>query len=212
MLSRLGRCTTWARPLLHYHSRIHKQSLGADHLTLEGGGVWFLVIKNFFSSNMVGRIFFPFFSHKLSITFVLHAIFFFRQALAGNFFSKSPTPPPPQESNGRPLKSCIVNTKDVQLRQVFACDLRHERYRLNQTFDTCKWEHVSCLAACYKLTTPATSRKEFAGTVGNIPQALQLPSQRWMTTLRSLGCKLIACNKNCRFRILQKADNCHKLG
>ena len=36
--------------------------------------------------------FFLFFSHKLSITFVLHAIFFFRQALAGNFFSKSPTP------------------------------------------------------------------------------------------------------------------------
>ena len=30
-----------------------------------------------------------------SITFVLHAIFFFRQALAGNFFSKSPPPPPP---------------------------------------------------------------------------------------------------------------------
>ena len=49
----------------------------------------------FFSSNLVGRIFFPFFSHKLSITFVLHAIFFFRQELAGNFFSKSPTPPPP---------------------------------------------------------------------------------------------------------------------
>ena len=36
--------------------------------------------------------FFLFFSHKPSITFVLHAIFFFRQALAGNFFSKSPTP------------------------------------------------------------------------------------------------------------------------
>ena len=35
------------------------------------------------------------FFHKLSITFVLHAFFFFRQALAGNFFSKSPTPPPP---------------------------------------------------------------------------------------------------------------------
>ena len=27
-----------------------------------------------------------------SITFVLHAIFFFRQALAGIFFSKSPAP------------------------------------------------------------------------------------------------------------------------
>ena len=53
---------------------------------------------------MVGRIFFSlFFPHKLSITFVLHAIFFFRQALAGNFFSNSPTPPP-QELNGRPLR------------------------------------------------------------------------------------------------------------
>ena len=41
-----------------------------------------------------------------SITFVLHAIFFFRQALAGNFFSKSPTPP--QELNGRPLISLFV--------------------------------------------------------------------------------------------------------
>ena len=41
----------------------------------------------------------------------------------------------------------------------FACDLHHERYRLNQTLDTSKREHVSCLAACYKLTTPATSRK-----------------------------------------------------
>ena len=28
-----------------------------------------------------------------SISFVLHAIFFFRQGLAGNFFSKSSTPP-----------------------------------------------------------------------------------------------------------------------
>ena len=32
--------------------------------------------------------FFPFFSHKLSITFVLHAIIFFRQALTANFFFK----------------------------------------------------------------------------------------------------------------------------
>ena len=68
-----------------------------------GGGGWFLVIKNFFSSNLVRRIFFSLFSHKLSITFVLHAIFSFRQALAGNVFAKSPTPPPPlQELNGRP--------------------------------------------------------------------------------------------------------------
>ena len=64
------------------------------------------------------------------------------------------------------FKSCIVNIKNVELRQLFACDLHHVRYRLNQTFDTCKREHVSCLTACYKPTTPATSRKEFAGTVG----------------------------------------------
>ena len=39
-----------------------------------------------------------------SITFMLLAIFFFRHALAGIFFSKSTTPSPaPQELNGRPL-------------------------------------------------------------------------------------------------------------
>ena len=57
----------------------------------------------FFSSNLVGRIFFPFFSHKLFITFVLHAIFFFRQAL-----NPPPTPPPPQELNGRPLSKGLT--------------------------------------------------------------------------------------------------------
>ena len=54
--------------------------------------------------------FFPFFSYKLSITVVLHAIFFFRQALAGNFCSKSPTPPPPQELNGRHLRGRLFNS------------------------------------------------------------------------------------------------------
>ena len=34
-----------------------------------------------------------------SISFVLHAIFFIQQALAGNFFSKSPTSPPPPPSS-----------------------------------------------------------------------------------------------------------------
>ena len=47
--------------------------------------------------------FFPFFSHKLSITFVLHAIIFFRQALTGNFFSKSPQlVPGPHYYSARP--------------------------------------------------------------------------------------------------------------
>ena len=83
-----------------------------------GGGVvcgWFLVIKNlFFLAIWWAGYFFPFFCLKLSITFVLHAIFFFRQALAGNFFSKSPgayapeiTHPSPQELNGRPLRHVL---------------------------------------------------------------------------------------------------------
>ena len=48
------------------------------------------------------------------------------------------------------FSSCIVNIKDIQLGQLFACDLHHESYqRLNQTFDTCMLEHGSFLAACY---------------------------------------------------------------
>ena len=54
--------------------------------------------------------FFPFFSHKLSITFVLHAIFFFRQALAGIFFLITHLPPPSQELTGRPLSSFSLET------------------------------------------------------------------------------------------------------
>ena len=76
-------------------------TLGADHLTLEGeGGVgdfWSSRIFFFLAIWWAGY-FFPFVSHKLSITFVLHAIFFFWQALAGIFFSKSPPPPTPLKS------------------------------------------------------------------------------------------------------------------
>ena len=61
-----------------------------------------------------------------SLSFVLHAIFFFQQALAGNFFSKSPIPPSrvrwsapnikPKES-----KAPIVNQQCVVYH--FKCDL-----------------------------------------------------------------------------------------
>ena len=43
------------------------------------------------------------------MSFVLHAIFFFQQALAGNFFSRSPTPSP-KELNGRPLTSHFISS------------------------------------------------------------------------------------------------------
>ena len=116
------------------------------------------------------------------------------------------------------LKSCIVNIKDVQLRQLFARDLHHERYRLNQTFHTCKGEQVSCLAACYKPTTPATSRKS-----SRVPLVTYY---RHCNILTSVGdyfadawLQAYSVQQSCGFqarvprkRILQKADNCHKLG
>ena len=57
-----------------------------------------IALQHFFFSFLQQR------KNFFSITFVLHAIFFFRQALAGNFFSKSPT----IELNGWPLRSRIV--------------------------------------------------------------------------------------------------------
>ena len=53
--------------------------------------------QEFFLAIWWAGYFFPFFLNKLSITFALHAIIFFRQALAANFFKITP---PPQELNG----------------------------------------------------------------------------------------------------------------
>ena len=68
--------------------------LGADHLTFEGGGGWVIYGQQdfFFLATWWVGYFFTAVQEFFSITFVLHTIFFFRQALAGNFFSKSPTP------------------------------------------------------------------------------------------------------------------------
>ena len=66
------------------------------------GDFWSSIIF-FFLAIWWAAYFFSFFSYELSITFVLHTILFFRQALPGNLFSKSTPPPPPQELNGRPL-------------------------------------------------------------------------------------------------------------
>ena len=84
----------------------YKYKLGDDHLTFEGGGgVSDLWSARFFclATWWVGY-FFTAVQEFFSITFVLHEIFFFRQALAGNFFFKI-THPLPQELNGRPLSS-----------------------------------------------------------------------------------------------------------
>ena len=108
------------------------------------------------------------------------------------------------------FKSCIVSIKNVHLRQLFACDLHHERYRLNQTFDTCKREHVSCLAACYKLTTPVTLRKSSRVPLVtyrvhcNILPALDDYFAVACLQAYSVQQKLSVPRK----RILQKADNC----
>ena len=58
-----------------------------------------MVIKNFFLWQSGGQDIFFLFSHKLSITFVLHAIP--DKSLQEFFFQNHP--PPPQELNGRPL-------------------------------------------------------------------------------------------------------------
>ena len=58
-----------------------------------GGGSDFWSSRIFFVAIWWAGYLFPFFSHKLFMTFVLHAIFLFRQTLAGIFFSKSPPPP-----------------------------------------------------------------------------------------------------------------------
>ena len=55
-----------------------------------------VALQHFFSCLQQGKNFF-------SISLVLHAIFFFHQALAGNFFQNHP-PPPPQDLNGRALR------------------------------------------------------------------------------------------------------------
>ena len=70
-------------------------TLGADHLTFGGGGGWVIYGQQdffFLATRWVGY-FFTAVQGFFSITFVLHAIFFFRQALAGNFFQNHPPPP-----------------------------------------------------------------------------------------------------------------------
>ena len=68
---------------------------------------------------------------------MLHEIFFFRQALAGNSFLKSPPPPAPlQELNGRPLRVIndillAMNSQQVTLLVVLD---------LSAPFDTANYE------------------------------------------------------------------------
>ena len=65
--------------------------------------------------------FFPFFPLKLSITFVLHAIFSSDKRLQEIFFKITPPPPPPQELNGRPLIDCSV-TCVLFLSSLYQCN------------------------------------------------------------------------------------------
>ena len=103
-------CQSWAIRANLTFCAILRSSLRGRPFNSWRGGRDFWSSRIFFSRNLVGRIFFPFFSHKLSITFVPHAIFFFWQALAGNLFSKSP-PPHPQELWSAPyIKTALVQS------------------------------------------------------------------------------------------------------
>ena len=82
--------------------------LGADHLTLAGGGGDFWSSRIFFLSIWWAGYFFPFFSHKLSITLLLRAIFFLPTSACRKFCFKI-THSPPQELNGRLLSEAFNN-------------------------------------------------------------------------------------------------------
>ena len=76
-----------------------------------------IALQHFFSCLQQCKNFF-------SISFVLHAILFFQQALAGNFFSKSPTPPPPF-----PFKSSMVGPLAPEKK--FATEWDQQRFQKN---------------------------------------------------------------------------------
>jgi hypothetical protein len=97
-------------------------TLGTDHLTCRGGGLWFFVsFRIFFSDNARVRIFIffvarGFFFQKLTLGYMtktLIQIFFFLQQNQNIFFSNignqnifldnKHTPPPPFKLNGRSL-------------------------------------------------------------------------------------------------------------
>ena len=89
--------------------------LGADHLTLEGWGGWFLVIKNFFLAIWWAGYFFPFFP----ISFLLHLccmqFFSSDKRLQEIFFQNPPPPPPRQELNGRLLRFEDENAYEYEI-------------------------------------------------------------------------------------------------
>ena len=99
---------------LYYERFLVPAFLAEEHrkaFSVAGFSAWVaFVAVAAWTSNLVDRIFFPFFP----ISFLLHLccmqFFFFRQALAGNFFQNHPPPPPPpQELNGRPLRVRLRN-------------------------------------------------------------------------------------------------------
>ena len=91
------------------------------------GDLW--SARFFFLTTWWAGYFFTAVQEFFSITFVLHAIFFFRQALAGIFFFKI-THPLPQELNGRHLIQLFnLLAKDVIIiKIIYALGSAHEKF------------------------------------------------------------------------------------
>ena len=115
-------------------------NLGADHLTFEGVGWRFMVCKIFFSSNLVGRIFF-YSSARIFFYYICAACnFFLPTSACRKFFFKITHPPPPQELNGRPLielqfrvrKCCSSMTIKKYIRFSQSKQSRHNCSNLSQ--------------------------------------------------------------------------------
>ena len=95
-------------------------SLGADHLTFEGGGGGGWVIygqQDFFSSNLVGRIF-SYSSARICFYYICAACNFFLPTSACRKFFFKITHPLPQELNGRPLRGlCRMSGEQINKRE-----------------------------------------------------------------------------------------------
>ena len=90
---------------LNFRNISYMHFLGVDHLTFEGGGgglgdLW--SARFFFSSNLVGRIFF-YSSARIFFYYLCAACNFFLPTSACRKFFFKITHPLPQELNGRPL-------------------------------------------------------------------------------------------------------------
>ena len=90
--------------------RDSRVTLGADHLTFEGGRIWVIWVgKNFFPKLLGDRIFFPDLQSDCIAGIILQ-IYFLPSKSVWRIFSSEINHTPPQKSNARPLLKLEVSS------------------------------------------------------------------------------------------------------